>query len=96
MLDVLRFVAVLNFGINDTDAVFEAVAESGLRATIGKCMMDFNAETPRLQEDTQASIDESLAIRKRWNGAANDRLRAAFAPLVPQTTEERGLTTQVR
>jgi 5-methylthioadenosine/S-adenosylhomocysteine deaminase len=67
--------------VHDTDAVFEAVAESGLRATIGKCMMDFNAETPRrLQEDTQASIDESLAIRKRWNGAANNRLRAAFAP----------------
>jgi 5-methylthioadenosine/S-adenosylhomocysteine deaminase len=66
--------------VHDTDAVFDAVAESGLRATIGKCMMDFNAETPRLQEDTQASIDESLAIRKRWNGAANGRLRAAFAP----------------
>src|ERR1700681_2135159 len=25
--------------VHDTDAVFEAVAESGLRATIGKCMM---------------------------------------------------------
>jgi 5-methylthioadenosine/S-adenosylhomocysteine deaminase len=67
--------------VHDTDAVFEAVAESGLRATIGKCMMDFNAEAPkRLQEDTQASIDESVALRKRWNGAANGRLRATFAP----------------
>ncbi len=27
--------------VHDTDVVFEAVAESGLRATIGKCMMDF-------------------------------------------------------
>ena len=26
------------------------------------------------------SIDESLAIRKRWHGAADGRLRAAFAP----------------
>ena len=26
--------------VHDTDAVFEAVAESGLRATIGKAMMD--------------------------------------------------------
>jgi 5-methylthioadenosine/S-adenosylhomocysteine deaminase len=67
--------------VHDTDAVFEAVAESGLRATIGKCMMDFNAEAPeRLQEHTQASIDESVALRKRWNGAANGRLRATFAP----------------
>ena len=67
--------------VHDTDAVFDAIAESGLRATIGKCMMDFDAQVPkRLQEKTAASIDESLAIRKRWDGAANGRLRAAFAP----------------
>src|SRR5438105_1990968 len=56
--------------VHDTDVVFEAVAESGLRATIGKCMMDFDAQVPRrLQEDTRNSIDESIAIRKRWHGA---------------------------
>jgi 5-methylthioadenosine/S-adenosylhomocysteine deaminase len=67
--------------VHETDAVFEAVGESGLRATIGKCMMDFDSQVPaRLQEKTHASIDESLAIRKRWNGAQNGRLRAAFAP----------------
>jgi 5-methylthioadenosine/S-adenosylhomocysteine deaminase len=67
--------------VHDTDAVFEAIAESGLRATIGKCMMDFDAEVPqRLRERTRDSIDESMAIRKRWHGAANGRLRAAFAP----------------
>jgi 5-methylthioadenosine/S-adenosylhomocysteine deaminase len=67
--------------VHDTDAVFEAVAETGIRATIGKCMMDFDAQVPRrLQERTRDSIDESLSIRKRWDGAANGRLRAAFAP----------------
>jgi len=67
--------------VHDTDAVFEAIAESGLRATIGKCMMDFDAQVPkRLQEETRASIDESVAIRARWHGAAEGRLRAAFAP----------------
>ena len=67
--------------VHDTDAVFEAVAESGIRATIGKCMMDFDAEVPaRLRESTSSSIDESLAIRRRWHNAANGRLRAAFAP----------------
>jgi 5-methylthioadenosine/S-adenosylhomocysteine deaminase len=67
--------------VHDTDAVFEAVAESGMRATIGKCMMDCDAQVPkRLREQTQASLDESLAIRARWHGAANGRLRAAFAP----------------
>src|SRR5262245_26893485 len=67
--------------VHDTDAVFEAVAESGMRATIGKCMMDLDAEVPaRLWEATADSIDESVAIRARWHGAANGRLRAAFAP----------------
>ncbi len=68
--------------VHDTDAVFDAVAESGLRATIGKCMMDRpdpNAPA-RLVERTKDSIDESLALRSRWDGAANGRLRAAFAP----------------
>ena len=67
--------------VHDTEVVFEAVAESGLRATIGKCMMDFDAQVPaRLQEKTQASIDESVAILEKWDGAANGRLHAAFAP----------------
>src|SRR6266508_1761961 len=67
--------------VHDTDVVFEAVADSGMRATIGKCMMDFDAQVPRrLQEDTRNSIDESIAIRKRWHGAGNGRLHAAFAP----------------
>src|SRR5207245_3547979 len=67
--------------VHDTDVVFEAVAESGMRATIGKCMMDFDAQVPRrLQEQTRSSIDESVAIRKRWGGAAGGRLHAAFRP----------------
>jgi cytosine/adenosine deaminase-related metal-dependent hydrolase len=62
--------------VHDTDVVFESVAESGLRATIGKCMMDFDAQVPqRLQEETRRSIDESVAIRERWHGAPNGRLQ---------------------
>jgi 5-methylthioadenosine/S-adenosylhomocysteine deaminase len=67
--------------VHDTDAVCEAVAESGMRAVIGKCMMDFDAQVPaRLREETRASIDESVAIARRWNGAATGRLLTAFAP----------------
>jgi 5-methylthioadenosine/S-adenosylhomocysteine deaminase len=67
--------------VHDTDVVFEALAEIGLRATVGKCMMDSDTEVPRrLQERTNASLEESLALKKRWHGAANGRLRAAFAP----------------
>src|SRR5919107_3191519 len=67
--------------VHDTDVVFEALDEMGLRAVVGKCMMDSDHEVPRrLQEDTRASIDESVALRKRWDGQADGRLRAAFAP----------------
>ena len=67
--------------VHDTDVVFETLADTGLRATVGKCMMDSDDDVPRrLQEQTRASIDESLGLRKRWHGAANGRLRAAFAP----------------
>ena len=67
--------------VHETEAVFEAVAQSGLRATIGKCMMDADSQVPaRLREETQSSIDESLALRRAWNGAANGRIRVAFAP----------------
>lgn len=67
--------------VHDTDVVFETLADTGLRAVVGKCMMDADDKVPaRLRERTTASIDESLALRDRWHGAAGGRLRAAFAP----------------
>jgi 5-methylthioadenosine/S-adenosylhomocysteine deaminase len=67
--------------VHDTDAVCEAVAATGLRATIGKCMMDADDDVPgRLREVTSASIDESLALRRRWHDTHGGRLRVAFAP----------------
>ena len=67
--------------VHDTDVVFETLEEMGLRAIVGKCMMDSDQQVPkRLQEETRASIDESVALRKRWDGRANGRLHAAFAP----------------
>jgi 5-methylthioadenosine/S-adenosylhomocysteine deaminase len=67
--------------VHDTDAVFEALEPTGLRAVVGKCMMDADTGAPaRLMERTRASIDESLALARRWNGRANGRLRAALAP----------------
>ncbi|HVG85352.1 MAG TPA: 5'-deoxyadenosine deaminase [Vicinamibacterales bacterium] len=67
--------------VHDTDAVFEALEPTGLRAVVGKCMMDADPAAPsRLREQTQASIDESLAIARRWHGRAGGRLRAALAP----------------
>ena len=67
--------------VHDTDVVFETLEEVGLRATVGKCMMDAAEDAPRrLREETRRSLDESVALKKRWDGAAGGRLRAAFAP----------------
>jgi 5-methylthioadenosine/S-adenosylhomocysteine deaminase len=67
--------------VHDTDVVFETLDEMGLRAVVGKCMMDSDRQAPgRLREETRASIDESVALHKRWDGRANGRLHAAFAP----------------
>ena len=67
--------------VHDTDVVFETLAAIGMRAVVGKCMMDSDDEVPaRMRERTADSIDESLALKKRWDGAAGGRLHAAFAP----------------
>jgi 5-methylthioadenosine/S-adenosylhomocysteine deaminase len=75
--------AVLDMGtVRHTDAIFAAAEKSGIRATIGKCMMDYpDPMIPEgLRESTQASLDESLQLIGRWHGTANGRLRYAYAP----------------
>jgi 5-methylthioadenosine/S-adenosylhomocysteine deaminase len=73
--------SVLDMGtVHHTDAVFRAAEKAGVRATIGKCMMDAPDTVPGLAESTSASLDASAALIARWNGAANDRLRYAYAP----------------
>jgi 5-methylthioadenosine/S-adenosylhomocysteine deaminase len=43
--------------------------------------MDLRGEAPaRLLETTRAALDDSVALRHTWEGAAGGRLRAAFAP----------------
>ncbi len=70
--------------VHDTDVVFETLAairaardrrqvHDGFRAEATTCRRGCGSET-------QQSIDESVALRTRWDGAANGRLRAAFAP----------------
>ncbi len=67
--------------VHGTDAVFDALVPTGLRAIVGKCLMNVRGDAPaRLTQTTQAAIDESLDLDRRWSGAANGRLRAALAP----------------
>jgi cytosine/adenosine deaminase-related metal-dependent hydrolase len=67
--------------VHGTDAVFEALAPTGLRATVGKCLMDVRGEAPaRLHQAAGEGLREALALHKRWAPAANGRLRVALAP----------------
>ncbi len=74
--------AILDMGtVRHTDAIFEACRQLGLRATIGKAMMDTGAEVPPALRDTaDVALDESLALADRWHGQAEGRLRYAMAP----------------
>lgn len=67
--------------VHGTDAVCEALVPTGLRAIVGKCLMDADGDQPaRLRQSAQAGIDEALALHARWHGAANGRLHIALAP----------------
>ena len=74
--------AILDMGtVHHTDSIFEACKKIGLRATIGKAMMDVGQSVPAgLRETTESSIEESLRLAERWHEAENGRLRYAFAP----------------
>ena len=67
--------------VNHTEEVFKVVEETGFRATVGKCMMDKGNDVPAgLQENTGASIKESIRLLDEWDGKANGRIRYCFAP----------------
>lgn len=82
---------ILDMGtVRHTDAVGEAVRDAGLRAFIGKCMMDYGDDVPPgLMENTVDSMREALALQQRWEGAADGRIRYAFAPRFAVSCTER-------
>ena len=73
--------AILDMGtVRHTDALFEAARDTGLRATIGKAMMD-EADCPSgLRERTADSLAESARLLRDWHGRDGGRLRYAYAP----------------
>jgi 5-methylthioadenosine/S-adenosylhomocysteine deaminase len=82
---------VLDMGsVHHTDAVFDALMKSGMRAAAGKAMMDTGESVPPgLMESTNQSIEESLELFSRWHGAGEGRIGYAFAPrFMESCTEE--------
>ena len=68
-------------GVNHTNKIFEALAKSGMRAFAGKAMMDEGIEVPpAILEKTSNSLQESMELYEKWDGACDSRIKYAFAP----------------
>jgi cytosine/adenosine deaminase-related metal-dependent hydrolase len=67
--------------IHHTDASFEAVAELGMRAVIGKALMDqWEPGTEMIGEDTDTAWADAVRLVETWHGAADGRLQVAISP----------------
>jgi guanine deaminase len=76
---VLAYGAVYAEGLT---AAFEAAEAHGIRAILGKVMMDRGSYDKTLAPDVALarSMRESIELARRWNGAARGRLGYAFTP----------------
>lgn len=73
---------ILDMGtVRHTEAIIEAVRDSGIRASVGKCLMDHPKTTPPyLRESTERALAEATALFDCFNGIENDRIRISYAP----------------
>lgn len=89
---------ILDMGtVRHTEAILDAVRESGIRASVGKCLMDHPDTTPKnLREATSVAIQEASDLYVRWNGRENDRIRVSYAPRFVISCTERLLSEVAR
>jgi 5-methylthioadenosine/S-adenosylhomocysteine deaminase len=71
--------------VHHTDVAFEAASELGIRATIGKALMDRReVGTEMFGESTEAALTDLEQLISTWHGAAEGRLRVAVSPRGPR------------
>jgi len=68
--------------VRHTAAAFRALERIGIRATVGKCLMDAHPEGAPIDlvESTDDALADAVALAQHWHGAAAGRLRVCFAP----------------
>ncbi len=72
---------ILDMGsINYEEEIIRAIGETGLRAFVGKAMMDINDIFPKLKEPTKDSLKSTLALAESWHNSYNGRIKYAVAP----------------
>ena len=74
--------AILDMGtVHHTRALFEAAAETGIRYTGGKAMMDAGDGVPAgLLETTPVALRDSDQLARDWHEREGGRLRYAYSP----------------
>lgn len=73
---------ILDMGtVRHTDSILEAVEQTGIRANVGKCLMD-RPDTcdPRLLEDTAKALAEAETLFAEWDGRDDGRIQISYAP----------------
>ncbi|MCL5075710.1 MAG: 5'-deoxyadenosine deaminase [Chloroflexi bacterium] len=83
--------------VNHTDAVFQAILESGFRAHSGKAMMDVvELGTGMVGESTADSLAETKRLLFAFHEKGNGRLRYALCPRGPGNTSTELLAAVAR
>ncbi len=71
--------------IAHTTESYAAAERMGIRATIGKALMDrWEPGTEMVGESTDDAWDDQVALIERWHGAGGGRVRAALSPRGPR------------
>lgn len=72
---------VMDMGsVNHEEEIIRVIDESGIRAFVGKAMMDVNDRCSKLKEPTKQAVQSSLKLAETFHGGAAGRIRYAFAP----------------
>ncbi len=72
---------VLDMGsIHHEEEIIRAIGESGMRAFVGKAMMDINDLYPPLKESTKDALLTTHRLAEQWHGSFGERIRYAAAP----------------
>lgn len=72
---------ILDMGsVHHEEEVVRAIAETGLRAFVGKAMMDVNDIYPKLKEPTAQSLGTTRRQAEQWHKSSDGRIQYAVAP----------------
>jgi 5-methylthioadenosine/S-adenosylhomocysteine deaminase len=67
--------------VKGAQGIFRAVLDSGIRGTVGKCLMDAGSGVPpSLIEETAPALAEAAALAGQWAGEGRGRIRGAICP----------------